>query len=198
MYSELVDDFYKDQTLVMNVYDMMDFSWAFLKTSPRDRHVVLNMREETRSCFKRVELRILDTEDPETYRKGQHWELMRDFEHIYYCDEYFTEILEAFPSLEIATVSYEIDAHNLKWWGGWWYATRNTVTFLVENIPKRIEIRWDFRPTSDPDLKELAEEDGVLLMDNLKNIVIEETAEVGGTIQLGRSIVREPIVSKTR
>jgi hypothetical protein len=78
----------------MNVYDISDGVWSFVKTSPRDRLLVLNMRRETRSCFKRLEIRVLEMKDPNTYRKGSYWEAMeRD---IWNSNPHFAEILEAF------------------------------------------------------------------------------------------------------
>jgi hypothetical protein len=111
MYDELVGDFYKDQTLVMNIYDIEQSYWAIQKTSPRDRRLALNMKTETRSCFKKLEIRLLDMKDPNAYRKGPYWEFMKN--DIWNSDLYFTETIEAFQNLENVTVSFEIEEVNL-------------------------------------------------------------------------------------
>jgi hypothetical protein len=192
IYNELVDDFYKDQTLVMNTYDIEQSYWALQKTSPRDRHLALNMRTETRSCFKKLEIRLLDMKDPNTYRKGIYWGFMKS--DIWNSERYFTEIIEAFPNLESATVSFEVEEVNLRYWGGWHRSLGYLTKALVSQIPEHIEVRWDFQPTSHPDLQEVAEDEGEGLMYESKKAVNEEAAERGGTVQLGTSIIKEYII----
>lgn len=176
----------------MNVYDMEDNTWVFTKTSPRDSLLVLNMRRETRSFFKSLEIRILDMKDPNAYRKGSYWEAMETGEWNY--GPYFTEILEAFPNLESATVSFEIEEVNLRYWSGWYRTLGHMAQYLISNIPKNIEVRWDFQPTSHPDLQNVAKEEEEI-MEEVKRIVAEETSEKGGTVQLGESIIKEHIVT---
>ncbi|KAJ8110661.1 hypothetical protein OPT61_g6547 [Boeremia exigua] len=194
IHDELIDHFYKDQVLVMNVYDLEESSWAFVVTSPRDRLIALNMRRETRSCFKRLEIRMLDIGDPRTDRKGSYWEAMET--DVWDSDPYFTETLQAFPNLETATVSFEILENNLRYWGGWFLSLGRSARFMYESVPKHIQLRWDFRPTSDPSLQELAEEKEAIMW-NLKEVVAEEEAKRGGTVQLGKSVVNEPIAPAT-
>jgi hypothetical protein len=191
MHNELVDHFYKDQMLVMNAYDMCDASWAFVKRSPRDRLLVLNMRKETRSCFKKLEIRVLDMKDPNAYRKGSYWEAMES--DIWNSDPYFAEMLEQFPNLESVTISFEIEEVNLRYWSGWYHTLGYIAQFLLSNIPQHIKTVWDFQPTSHPDLQEVAKEEQDI-MKEIKKIVAEETAEKGDTVQLGKSIIKEHIV----
>ena len=49
IHNELVDHFYEDQVLVLNVYNISAAVWAFTKMSSRDRLLIFNMRRETRS-----------------------------------------------------------------------------------------------------------------------------------------------------
>lgn len=195
IHNELVDHFYKDQVLVMNVYDPRDCAWAFKKNSPRDRLIAHNMRKETRSCFKKLEIRILDTDEPNFDRRGSYWEANKT--DLWDCDEYFTETLEAFPDLESATVSFEIGENKLRYWTGWYHAIGIIAQFLISSIPERIQIQWDFQPTSDPDLQELAEEEEEIMYE-AKRMVAEETAKRGGTVQLGTRIIKEHIVTAAK
>jgi hypothetical protein len=192
IHNELVDHFYKDQVLVMNVYDMGDSGWAFKKTSPRDRLIVLNMRAETRRCFKTLEIRVLDMKDPNTYRKGSYWEAMES--DIWNSEPYFEEILEAFPNLRSATVSFEIEEVNLRYWTGWYHTLGYIAQYLIPKIPKHIEVRWDFQPTSHPGLQEVAQQEEEI-MEEVKRIVAEETGKNGGAVQLGQGIIKEYIVT---
>lgn len=176
----------------MNAYDVRDQEWAFIQKSPRDRRIVQSMRKQTRSCFKRLELRILDSDDPNADRKGPYWEVNQTDLEMW--NEYFPEILEAFPNLKSTTVSFEISENQLRYWGGWYHALGRIARWLINSVPKHIQIRWDFQPTSDPDLQELAEEEEHI-MDEFKRVVAEETAERGGTVQLGTRLIRERIVT---
>lgn len=184
--------------LVMNVYDMAEEgSWAFKKATPRDRLIVLGMNETTRSCFKRLELRALDMKDPNTDRKGRHWKAMSS-DDIFNCDPYFTEILGAFPNMKSVTVSFEIEENNLIWWGGWQISLRNIAEFLFSNVPRDMEVRWDFQPSSHPDLQEVSDPDDTQIMDELKEMVAKEMAARGDTVQLGRSITKEYIDTRKK
>jgi hypothetical protein len=176
----------------MNIYDIEQSDWALQKTSPRDRRLALNMRMETRSCFKKLEIRLLDMKDPNAYRKGSYWEFMKS--DIRNSDRYFTETIEAFPNLESATVSFEMEEVNLRYWRGWHRSLGYLTKALASQIPEHIKVRWDFHPTSHPDLQEVAEDEEEGLMYESKKAVDEETAERGGTVQLGTSIIKEYIV----
>jgi hypothetical protein len=192
IYNELVDDFYKDQTLVMNIYDIEESYWALKKTSPRDHRLALNMRTETRSCFKKLEIRLLDMKDPNAYRKGPYWELTKS--DVWNSDPYFTYTIEAFPNLESVTVSFEVEEVSLRYWGGWHRSLGYLTKGLASQIPEHIEVRWDFHPTSHPDLQEVAENEEEGLMYESKKAVDEEAAERGVTVHLGTSIIKEYIV----
>jgi hypothetical protein len=188
IYSELVDEFYKDQTLVINVYDIIYSAYALIATSPRDRRLAFNMRTETRSYFKKLEIRLLDMKDPNAYRKGPYWESMN--EEAFSSDRQFKDITGAFPNLESATISFELDEMNIRYWGGSYSTFARMAEGLFAQMPGHIELRWDFRPTIRPDLQELAKEmDGI--MSSTKKVVSEETAKRGGTVQLGESIIKD-------
>lgn len=195
MHNELVEHFYKDQVIVMNVYDPRDCAWAFKKNSPRDRLIAQKMRIETRSYFKKIEIRVLDMEEPNTDRKGPYWEANQT--DIWDSDGYFTETLETFPNLKTATVSFEIGENKIRYWSGWYNALGYVAEFLIESIPKHIQIQWDFQPTSDPDLQELAGEEEDMMYD-LKKVVAKETIKKGGTVKLGTRLIMERIITPAR
>jgi hypothetical protein len=175
----------------MNIYDIEQSYWALQKTSPRDRRLTLNMRTETRSCFKKLEIRLLDMEDPNAHRKGPCWESMEN--DVWNSDLYFTETIEAFPNLESATISFEVEEVNLRYWGGWYRSLGYLTKALASQIPEHIEVRWDFQPTSHPDLQQVAEDEEEGLMSDAKKAADEEATERGGTVQLGTSIIKEYI-----
>ncbi|KZM22962.1 hypothetical protein ST47_g5894 [Ascochyta rabiei] len=178
-----------NQMLVMNFYDIRDQSGAFRTNSPRDRLIIYNMRREIRSCLKKLEIRVLDMDEPSTDRKYSQWENITDE---WNRGKYFTETLEALPNLESATVSFEIGENKLEYWTGWYHALGHVAKFLISVIPEPIQIRWDFQPTSDPALKELAEEEEEIMYE-LKRMFAEETAEREGTVQLGTRLIKDRI-----
>lgn len=196
MYDELINNFYKDQVLVMNAYNMMDdASRAFLKRSVRDRLIVHSMKNTTRSYFKKMEIRILDMKDPNIHKKGRYWEAWPDDEE--FGDTwFFSEVLEAFPNMKSITVSFEIEENNVIWWTGWQRTLANIVRFLISNIPRRIEVTWDFQPSSHPGLQEPREPLDWQIMDEIKGIVAKDAAKRGKTVQLGQSIIKEYIPSR--
>lgn len=130
--------------------------------------------------------------DPNIYRKGSYWEAIET--DTWNIDPYFTEVLEAFPNLESITVSFEIEVVNLRYWSGWYHTLGYIARFLISKIPKNIEVIWDFQPTSHPDLQKVAKEEEEI-MEEVKRIVAEETAEKGSTVKLGEGIIKEHIVS---
>lgn len=126
--------------------------------------------------------------NPNTYRKGSYWEAMET--DVWNSDPYFAEILEAFPNLESALVSLEMEEANLRYWMGWYHTLGYIAQFLISSIPKHIKMRWGFQPTSHPSLQEVNKEEEEI-MEEIKSMVAEETAEKGGTVQLGESIIKE-------
>jgi len=197
IYNELIKEFYQDETLVMNVYNFYQWhEWAIINTSPRERLLVLGMRRETRLCFKRLEIRFLDMKDPHADRPGLYWEAMHHDEgwESGAVDSYFREMLDEFPNIERATVSFEIEETQLQNWSGVQRTLPNIARYLISEIPERIKLRWDFQPTSHPDLQDLrvAEED---IMDDIKATVSKETAKRGRVVELGKGIIKEYIVS---
>nr|QTA73108.1 hypothetical protein [Epicoccum nigrum] len=198
LHNELIDHFYRDQVLVMNVYNLRKYTFAFKGISPRDRLIAYRMRTETRACFKKLEIRLIDAKDPNKDRSGPLWDTTwEDFEEH---KESFTEIIEAFPSLETATVSFEIQENNVRWWrGGTDDILKEVVKFLIERMPGHIQILWDFVPSSDPDLLEIIEvlhKDEPKLMDEVEKGVTEEIVKRGGTVQLGTRLIKDPIVEQ--
>ncbi|KAF1978272.1 hypothetical protein BU23DRAFT_564510 [Bimuria novae-zelandiae CBS 107.79] len=211
IYSELINHFYKDQVLVMNVYNIDDYSWAIKSTSPRDRLLVLNMRRDVRSCFQRLEIRLLDMKDPDTDRKGSYWEAMerdiwewdgdawQNLSDFWNSDTYFTETIEAFPDLKSATISFELKEVSFRgWWGAWRKMLGDIAKYLISEMPQHVEVKWDFQATSHPDLWKLDEEgllkfneDEYRLMEIVKGVVAEETAKKGGTVQLGKGLIKD-------
>ncbi|UPX20979.1 uncharacterized protein EKO05_0011185 [Ascochyta rabiei] len=128
-------------------------------------------------------------DEPSTDRKYSQWENITDE---WNRGKYFTETLEALPNLESATVSFEIGENKLEYWTGWYHALGHVAKFLISVIPEPIQIRWDFQPTSDPALKELAEEEEEIMYE-LKRMFAEETAEREGTVQLGTRLIKDRI-----
>jgi hypothetical protein len=182
----------------MNVYNLRKYTFAFKGISPRDRLIAYRMRTETRACFKKLEIRLIDAKDPNKDRSGPLWDTTwEDFEEH---KESFTEIIEAFPSLETATVSFEIQENNVRWWrGGTDDILKEVVKFLIERMPGHIQILWDFVPSSDPDLLEIIEvlhKDEPKLMDEVEKGVTEEIVKRGGTVQLGTRLIKDPIVEQ--
>lgn len=197
IHNELINEFYKDETLVMNVYNF--FRWhglAVRNTIPRERLLVLGMRKETRLCFKRLEIRFLDTKEPHADRPGLYWEAIHHDEGWVNgtVDTYFREVLDSFPNIKQATVSFEIEETQLRYWFGIRRALPAIAEYLISEIPERIKLRWDFQPTSHPDLQDLRvdEED---IMDDIKATVNKETAKRGRVVELGKGIIKEYIVS---
>lgn len=185
IYTELVEHFYKDQTLVINIYEM---NATLGRTRTRDRSIVFSMRKETRSYFKDLEIRLLTCEDPNISRKGPHWAA-----HTAADDEtMFHYTLKAFPNVETAVVSFELEENHLKYWRGSGRSFEDVTGWLVLNIPRNIDLRWDFWPTSDPDLEALALE-GREMMEGVEEAVAEQVAIEGGSLLHGKSVAREPI-----
>ena len=155
IHSELVKHFYKDQTLVVDIYEIHESCWALSKTRARGSSIAFSIRKETRSYFKSLEIRLLTCKDPNICRKGPHWAAHEtaDWETM------FEYTLKAFPNLETALVSFELEENLLRYWTGWVNSLVLVAQWLVLNIPRKIDLRWNFQPTSNSDLQALALEE---------------------------------------
>ena len=196
MHDELMDHFYKDQVIVINAYDIIgDPTWMFRVLSLRDRLVIPRMGEAIRSYFKAVEIRILDMEDPNTYRKGKYWESTLGHDE-WEWEQFFTQNLEAFPNIQSVTVSFEIEENNLRWWMGWYHSLEDVARFLLSYTPRGMEVRWDFQPSSHPDLQEVGKDDNEQILDSTKKAVAEDAAKRGQIVRTGKSIIKEYIPTR--
>ena len=198
MHDELIDHFYKNQVLVMNVYDMVEKGeWAFCRMTPRNHLIVSSMKETTRSCFDSLEIRALDTKDPNIYRKGRHleeWPAYGEWDF----DQRFTEIIETFVNIKSVTVSFEIEGNNLMNWWTWNGTLEKIAGYLTSNIPRRMEVRWDFQPSSHPDLQEVEGFDIARTMDKAKDVVAKDAAKRREIVRTGKSIIKEYIPTRGR